>query len=282
MTGRVFSIEEFSVYDGPGIRTSVFLKGCPLRCAWCHNPEGQNKEIEIVRSLNGCLSCGNCERNGILVDEKIIYTEKSIESCPRHLLRFCGEDIESSILCERIMKNKTILNASGGGVTFSGGEPTMQSDFLIECLKTLKGQLHCAIQTCGHCDPSVFAEILSQTEYVLFDLKIVDEALHRRYTGVDNALILENFDILVKSRIPFVIRVPLIPTVTDTKSNISAISKLLEVHNINYVELLPYNKMAGGKYSMLGREYNVDFDENKTVDAHSEIFASYGIKTNIL
>ena len=93
---------------------------------------------------------------------------------------------------------------------------------------------------------------------------------------------LENFDILVKSRIPFVIRVPLIPTVTDTESNISAISKLLEVHNINYVELLPYNKMAGGKYSMLGREYNVDFEENKTVNAHSEIFASYGIKTNIL
>lgn len=137
MKGCLFSIEEFSVYDGPGIRTTVFLKGCPMRCSWCHNPEGQNPNTEIIRSPNGCIECNNCINSAVTKNGRLCFTEKSIKSCPMGLLRFCGEDIDSTVLCERILKNKQLLQ--NGGVTFSGGEPFNQSEFLFACLRGLKG-----------------------------------------------------------------------------------------------------------------------------------------------
>ena len=281
MIGRIFSLEEFSVYDGPGIRTTVFLKGCPLRCSWCHNPEGQSLAREILRSPNGCIGCGCCERLAERDGDRLIFTEKSVKSCPRRLLREVCEDIDHISLCERLLKNKAILSR-GGGVTFSGGEPTLQSDFLIECLSYLKGKLHTAIQTCGYCSPEVFCKLLSLTDYVLLDIKLVNNDAHKRYTGVSNENILKNLDILAKSGSDFVIRIPLIPTVTDTEQNIEDICRLLSSHGINYAELLPYNKLAGGKYKSLLREYSPDFDPSVECDARAEIFERYGIKTKIL
>ncbi len=132
MKGRIFSIEEFSVFDGDGVRETVFLKGCPLRCNWCHSPEGQNYDVQIVRSPNGCLGCGKCLDAGKKACGKRILTKESVEACPRNLVRVCGEDIESFDLAERILKNAAVLTNMGGGITFSGGEPLFQSDF---CLK---------------------------------------------------------------------------------------------------------------------------------------------------
>ena len=281
MLGRYFSIEEFSVYDGPGIRTTVFLKGCPLRCTWCHNPEGQSHEIEIVRSPNGCLSCGACERYAEAVNGRIRFSEKSIKSCPRNLLRVCGEDIEAVALCERLLKNAPILQ-NGGGVTFSGGEPLVQSEFVFECLSILKGKLHTALQTCGYCDSATFERALELCDYFLFDLKLIDDEKHKRYTGVSNKNILKSFDALVESGVDFVIRVPLIPTVTDTEENIRAIASLLRDRGVDYIEVLPYNKMAGGKYSMLMRRFSPDFDESIASNARSEIFEEFGITQKIL
>ena len=277
----IFSIEEFSVYDGPGIRTTVFLKGCPLSCTWCHNPEGQNPDAEIVRSPNGCKSCGACEACAEEKDGRFIYTEESIKKCPGNLLRLCGEYLSADALIKRLLKNERILS-NGGGVTFSGGEPLYQSEFLTECLKMLRGRLHTAVQTSGFCREDVFADVLDLADYFLFDLKLADDNLHKKFTGVSNDIILKNFSRLAKSGKDFVVRIPLIPGVTDTAENIRGICKVLAENNVAYAELLPYNKMAGGKYKMTGREYVPGFDEEREVLINEDIFRENGIKIKVL
>ena len=280
MIGRYFSIEEFSVYDGPGIRTTVFLKGCPLRCSWCHNPEGQSHEIEIARSPNGCLECGACECFAEHDGKRMRFTEQSLKSCPRALLRYSGIDTDAETLCKKLLKNAILLK--DGGVTFSGGEPLMQSEFVFECLSLLKGKLNTAIQTSGYCSEETFLRALELCDYVLYDLKIIDDNAHRYHTGVSNEKILKNYSHLAKSGVDFVTRVPLIPTVTDTRENISAIAEMLLKNGVRYIELLPYNKMAGGKYKMIMREYEPTFDDKREVELHLDIFDNNGIAYKIL
>ena len=280
--GLVFSIEEFSVFDGPGIRTSVFLMGCPLRCEWCHNPEGQSTRNSIVRSPNGCIGCGRCVTHAEKENGKLRFTPKSISECPRNLLRYCGTEYTPEELCAKLLKNAAILNSSGGGVTFSGGEPTMSEDFLLECLSLLDGKVNRAVQTCGYCKSELWRKVLDCSDYILFDIKIVDDDIHKKYTGVSNKLILENFKILARSGKDFVIRTPLIPTVTDTVENITAIAELLSKYSVNYIELLPYNKMAGSKYKLAGMEYSPSFDTEIPCKHRTEIFESYGIKVKIV
>ncbi len=278
MQGIVFSIEEFSVYDGPGIRTTVFLKGCPLRCTWCHNPEGQDPHTQIVRSPNGCTGCNRCVENAKKVEGRWYYTEESIKNCPMGLLRTSGEVVESQILCEKILKNRELLQ----GVTFSGGEPLLQSDFLFSCLEILKGKLHTAIQTCGYCEEAIFHKAVSLADYFLFDLKLIREDLHRRFTGVSNEKILKNFAYLAKNTKAFVVRIPLIPGVTDTEENILGIIDVLKENGVSYVELLPYNKMAGGKYKMLGRQYSPGFDEQRQVMIPEALLKEHHIRYLVL
>lgn len=281
MIGCIFSVEEFSVYDGPGIRTTVFLKGCPLRCTWCHNPEGQSENLQIVRSPNGCIGCGTCIKTAVRQNGRLCFTEEGIKKCPKGLLRICGERLSSEVLCCRILKNAKILT-NGGGVTFSGGEPFMQSDFLFECLQELKGKIHTAIQTSGYCSKQSFETALGLADYFLYDLKLVNETIHKRYTGVSNTMILNNFSELAKSGKNFTVRIPLIPGVTDTEENISEIAEMLNKNKVGYAELLPYNKMAGGKYTMLQREYRPDFDESADVSIHEDIFRRNDIVIKIL
>ena len=280
MQGVVFSIEEFSVYDGPGIRTTVFLKGCPLRCTWCHNPEGQNPFPEIVKSPNGCIGCQQCEAGAEMKGDHRVYTEQSIQNCPMGLLRWSGEEIGVQELCEKILRNKQLLQ--NGGVTFSGGEPLMQSDFLLSCLKELKGKVHTAIQTSGYCEPDVFQKAVALADYFLFDIKLISDDLHRQYTGVSNKNILKNLAYLASNANDFVVRIPLIPGVTDTDENISGIIKILVQNNIRYVELLPYNRLAGGKYKLLGRVYSPGFDERRTVKIPEKILTENGIQFEVL
>ncbi len=278
MNGTIFQIEQFSVYDGPGIRTSVFLKGCPLRCSWCHNPEGQRREPETVKNPNGCIGCGMCETYAVLQNDKKVYTENSINHCPKKLLRTSGTVYTPEELFETVMKNAMFLN----GVTFSGGEPLMQHEFLTEALALFQGKLHTAVQTCGYAEKDVFRKVLAACDYVLFDLKIIDAAKSRAFTGVDPNPILENFAVLASGGHAFTVRVPLIPTVTDTVKNITAIATLLKRHGVRYAELLPYNKMAGGKYASVGRVYTPRFDTTVTPQPHPEIFNEYGIAVKIL
>ena len=278
MVGNVFAIEEFSTFDGPGIRTTVFLKGCPLRCQWCHNPEGQSFENSVLRSPNGCVGCGNCWKAADVIDGKAVLSQESIYVCPNRLLRWCATEYTADDLIKKLSKNISILNSAGGGITFSGGEPLAQPQFLLECLKGLKGLTDRAIQTSGYAPVNVFLEVLKNADRFLFDIKLVDEEAHKHYTGVSNRLILENFGTLVSGGIPFVVRTPLIPGVTDTAENLKAIAELLKDYGVNYIELLPYNTMAGAKYPLAGIEFHPEFDEKAKVNANLELFASAGIK----
>lgn len=282
MQGRVFSIEEFSTYDGPGIRMTVFLKGCPLRCMWCHNPEGQRAAAELVRSPNGCLHCGACLKKGEAITGKPCLVPESRSVCPRNLIRMSGEDMTAEELAARIQKNIAVLNGSGGGVTFSGGEPLVWSAFVKECLVLLRGKTNRALQTCGYAPSETFADVLGECDYVLYDLKCMDEERHRHYTGVSNRLILENYRTLVQSGKPFVTRIPLIPTVNDTEENLTATAAWMQSLGVSYIELLPYNKMAGSKYAMLGRTYTPEFDGSLAPLTREEIFHRYGIEVHVL
>ena len=278
----VFSIEEFSTFDGPGIRTTVFLKGCPLRCEWCHNPEGQTLDNEIVKAQSGCVFCGCCIQAGLAASGKEKLTKESITVCPNRLLRFAAKEFTAEELVQKLSKNFRILNASGGGVTFSGGEPLSSGAFLLEILPLLKGKTNRALQTSGYCEPELFEQVLSETDYVLYDLKLMDPQMHLRYTGVSNEKILHNFTTLVKSGKPFVVRTPLIPGVTDTQENLRAIAAFLQKQGVGAIDLLPYNKMAGGKYVSIGREFKPSFDESISSQPRRELFEELGIRVNIL
>ena len=273
----IFSVEEFSLHDGPGVRATVFLKGCPLRCEWCHNPEGQRFENELVKSQAGCENCGACVKAG-----GGRLNEKSVDVCPNRLLRMSAEPYTPARLLERLRRLLPILNDAGGGVTFSGGEPLAQPDFLQETLALLEGQTHRAVQTSGYCDADTFRRVLGQTDYFLYDLKLLDPALHKRYTGADNAPILGNFQILCGSGKPFITRIPLIPGVTDTEENLAAAARFLRENGVNTAELLPYNRLAGSKYASVGRRYAPGFDETVLPQARTDIFRSFGVEPRVL
>ena len=264
----IFSLEEFSVFDGPGVRTSVFLKGCPLRCSWCHNPEGQQFEAQMIKQQTGCTGCGACKK---------VTGQARILACPNRLFRLCGEAYTPERLVKRLEGNFEILRFSGGGITFSGGEPLAHAIVLEQCLGLLRGQIHTAIQTSGYAPASVFERILPNTDYILFDLKLADDRLHRRYTEVGNKEILQNFSVLCKSGKPFTVRTPLIPGVTDTEENLTGIAEILRKNGVDRIELLPYNRAAGGKYAAIGKSFTPDYDETRPVTPRFALFASYGI-----
>ena len=261
---------------------TVFLKGCPLRCMWCHNPEGQAFQSEVVRSPNGCLFCNACLCEGEKKTGRPVLVPESISVCPRNLVRLCGEEISSHDLVKRIDKVVELLKLSGGGVTFSGGEPLAQPEFLRECLALLRGRVHRAIQTSGFCDPLLFSKILADCDYVLFDLKHMDPAIHQKYTGQSNEKILQNYQTLVKSKKEFITRIPLIPSVNDTAENLQATAAFLHENGVRRIELLPYNKSAGAKYRLIGKEYVTDFDGNIPPSPHTEIFEQYQIEVKVL
>lgn len=228
-SGTIFSIEEFAINDGPGIRTTVFLKGCPLRCQWCHNPEGLDPNPQSMMK-NG--------KQGI-----------------------CGEVIDSKQLAQKLLHNKDIYRMNQGGVTFTGGEPLMQADFLEEVLQYIHPEVHCAMETSGYASEGTFRRILKHLDYVLMDLKHTDSLTHAHYTRVSNIPILNNLEVLKASGKEFVIRVPLIPGVNDSIANMKATRDLLTgCPTLKRVELLRYNKLAGAKHASIGTTYAPEFD----------------------
>lgn len=280
--GKIFAIEEFATYDGDGIRMTVFMKGCPLRCAWCHNPEGQSFGSEMLRSPNGCLGCGRCTDKGRELTGEEILVPESAYACPRGLIRLSGEEYTPERLVGIIEKNLPILNMSGGGVTFSGGEPLCQADFVTECMRLFGGKTNRAIETCGYADADTFLRVIRECDHVFFDLKLIDGEKHRYYTGVHNKPILANYRTLVSSKKSFRTRIPLIPGVNDTEENITASARFMSSLGVDRVELLPYNKMAGSKYTLLGRDYSPDFDPKAEPMARTDIFSSFGITATVL
>ncbi len=223
--GIIFDIKEFALNDGPGIRTTVFLKGCPLRCAWCHNPEGLAFEPQQNR-----------------------LTGKTV-----------GQPFSVDELVARLTQFKDIYDLSGGGVTFSGGEPTAQGEFICSVAERLEG-IHRNLDTCGMCAPATFNSILKFFDLVYFDLKLAAPGEHTRFCGVTNEIILKNLESLAASQVPFHIRIPLIPGITDTLENLKGIHTILEAlpRRPHQVDLLPYNVLAGGKYDSYGMSYSLE------------------------
>ncbi len=282
MKGRIFSIEEFAVYDGPGIRTTVFLKGCPLSCNWCHNPEGISFDHEVVRSPHGCARCDELGTICPVCREKAVTHGLAIDENIRGLIRISGEDFEPDELVDKLSKNVDILNMNHGGITFTGGEPLAQPDFLYQVLLKLKGKTHLMIETSGYCNSATFQKIVSLLDLLIIDMKIIDNQLAYLHENIDNSLILQNYEILKLMNIPFIARVPLIPGVIDTKKNIDDIISILrDAKNLKWVELLPYNKMAGSKHASIGKVYQPRFDE--TIDSRVcvEDFTSAGLKVKV-
>ena len=250
MQGLIFDIKEFALHDGEGIRTTVFLKGCPLRCIWCHNPEGLSPHPELSVKKNRCKQCGLCQQ-GCTHDDCAPFG-RCLHICPENLVEKIGTYVSSSDLAEKLLSQSEFLKSCGGGITFSGGEPMMQHEFLIDVLKKLKGKVHIAIETSGFAPSDIFSQVISLCYFVYMDLKIADSQKHKKYTGVDNSIILANAQILKSSGIEACFSVPLIPNITDTEDNLSAIKKIAEPLPIRY---LKYNTLAGAKYENIGKKF---------------------------
>jgi pyruvate formate lyase activating enzyme len=266
MTGVLFDIKRFAVNDGPGIRTTVFLKGCPLRCAWCHNPESQDARTDIDYQARLCIGCQACVQ--VCPKQALTRTPGSIardrdrcdrcgicaEACPTEALRKIGWRAEASELLSQIVRDVAFFDESGGGVTFSGGEPLAQPEFLAEMLEQCSQQgMHRAVDTCGYADPKTMAEIAARTDLILFDLKLMDSADHLRHTGVTNERILDNLRALAARDVAVQVRVPIIPGLTDTAQNIDAMIVFLQMLPRRLpVRLLPYHRSARTKYQRFG------------------------------
>lgn len=278
MKGLVFAIEEMAVHDGPGLRTAVFLKGCPLRCQWCHNPEGWTMHPQRVRNRNGCRQCGACETE---CAAHCTGCGKCLYRCPADMLRISGKWWDAPVLAQRIRMNEPLLRE--GGVTLSGGEVLMQAEFAAELLDWL-APLHRAIETSGFGSEPNWRMLLTRVELVYFDIKLADSERHRFYTGADNACILRNLEILKRSGVPFVIRIPTIRGVNDDAENMRATCALLsDAPALQGVELLPYNTYAGAKYALLDMPYPHGFEPptQTALDAACAVFAQAGIPVSI-
>lgn len=279
-TGIVFDIKEFAVYDGPGIRTTVFLKGCPLRCMWCHNPEGLSPRPQLMVSRAACVHCGKCA--AICKHESCIACGECVSVCTLGLRRIAGTAWQADDLARRLLKNREAFDFSGGGVTFSGGEPLMQWAFIDAVLDGLP-DIHSAIETSGYAPDKVFAQAQRRLNLIMMDLKLMDGNRHRHYTGVDNGPILRHLAMLKVGSTPYIIRVPLIPGVNDSFDNLEQTAAALDDPGpLLRVELLPYHQTAGAKYDMAGMRYHPEFDVDQRPQAHTRPFTQRGIDVKVL
>ncbi len=269
--GIVFDIKKYAIHDGPGIRTTVFFKGCPLSCLWCHNPESQKLEPEIMlypdRCNDSCFLCvDGCRlkaltKNGNIgiIKERCDLCGDCEKICPTDAIKISGKFMSVSEVMNEIEKDTLFYDESSGGITFSGGEPLLQIDFLLELLKESKKRyLTTIVDTSGYVDFCYFEKINRFVNRYFYDIKIMDDKLHKKYTGVSNKLILSNLIKLSKIHNDIEIRIPLIEGITDTKENISSIIYFISgLNNVSGISLLNYHKGGVSKYERLGIEYQL-------------------------
>ncbi len=268
LQGWVFDIQRYSINDGPGIRTTVFLKGCPLGCLWCDNPESQSKMPELLYLPSLCTNCQRCVAvcstgattvgsNGqIQIDRSLCQVcGKCLEACLSEARVIIGKLMSVEEVFEIVRKDTLFYRNSGGGVTASGGEPVHQPEFVRALLTRCQGAgLHTALDTCGFGEWNTLEDILEHVDLVLFDLKHMDTEMHRRLTGVGNEIILQNLERTAKLK-PVIVRIPLIPGHTDSKANIEASGQFLSRIGVSRVDVVPYHQLGVGKYQRLGRQY---------------------------
>lgn len=276
MQSNIIKVSRFSTDDGPGIRTTVFLKGCPLKCLWCHNPESQNKKVEISFDYAKCVSCGkclgSCENNchQFVDGVKKFYKDncttcgKCVSECPTQALSVYGKMASVDEIINEVIKDKIFYETSNGGVTISGGEPLYQHQFTIEILKRCRElNINTAIETSGFASLEVFKEVVKYCDYVLFDIKETNLENHLKYTGVPFDPILQNLKYLNETEVPYLIRCPIIPGLNDRIDHFEKLNNLIEYNkNFQGIEIMPYHSLGNYKYNNLQREYSLkDIEE---------------------
>ena len=274
MVGNIIDIKKFTLHDGPGIRSTVFLKGCPLRCIWCHNPEGIDFENHLWYFEKKCIHChlclAACPNQALSIQEKPLphirinklkcsCSGGCAKACPTGALCFDGQSLRSEDVVRILLEDRSFYEESGGGITLSGGDPLYQYEFSLEILKACKDAgLHTAIETSMHSKKEFLARFLDFVDLFIVDLKLFDTVRHAQYTGVGNKLILSNFEFLVSQNKPILVRIPLIPGITDTQVNIRSIaSYVYQISRDTPIELINYNPLAENKYRLMNRDTTV-------------------------
>jgi len=298
--GMVFNIQRYCIHDGPGIRTTVFINGCPLKCFWCQNPEGQSIKPQIFLNKDRCTGCGRCvlacpQRAIELYDRKSKTRRdlcngcgKCAEVCPNDARSLIGRWISAEEVFNIVKKDYIFYEKSGGGVTLSGGDPIAQPDFSIAILRLCKNNhIHTAIETSGHAQWKTLKKILEHVDLVLYDFKHMNPEKHKKYTGASNDLILKNAKrICSELRIPMWARIPIIPGYNDSHDNIEATAKFIAEclgESVKQVNLLPYHRLGETKYERLEREYpfSIETPSEEHMTNIKKVFESYGLTTYI-
>jgi len=301
-TGLVSDFQRFSIHDGPGIRTIVFLKGCPLRCAWCANPETVDPRPEIMLIPHNCIGCGRCYevcptncfseseegRISSIDRDRCLLPECGTcqHVCYANAINISGRYLTVAEIMDVVMQDREFYDRTGGGVTFSGGEPFAQPGFLLELARTAKTlKLHTAVETCGHVNWNMLSTVLGYLDYVLYDLKHMDPDRHLQGTGVGNQVILENLKRIAATGKPIRVRLPLIPGFNDSEKNIRATADFIAgFSNLEALDILPYHRMGEPKWGQLHQEYRlhgVTPPDKDRVYELADIARTYGIEVTV-
>lgn len=298
LTGLISNIQKFSIHDGPGIRTTVFFKGCPLRCWWCHNPENQVAGQEVMFWSGRCIACGAClaacAQGAISMEGEIAVTDRTlctvcgacVEACYAQAREIVGREMTVAEVIAEIEKDIPFYDESGGGVTFSGGEPLLQSDFLLALLRACKEkEIHTALDTCGFAPWETLDSIREYVDLFLYDLKLMDDAKHREFTGVSNELILRNLRMLSERGHDIFLRVPIVPGINDDDEHIRQIGAFAaDLPHLNRVDILPYHHIALEKYKRLNKVYSLPEarpPSDKRITEIAQILEGFGLRVKI-
>lgn len=295
-TANIFNIQKFSVHDGPGIRTTVFFKGCPLKCLWCHNPESQNINTQILYDRDKCVLCGTCEKicpkKAIKIENNKLTTDESCDCCGQCVIyciqgarQIAGKVYTVDDVMKEVLKDRVFYEKSSGGVTLSGGEPLIHIDFVEELLKKLKdNNIHTAVDTCGAVSFENLKRAAKYTDVFLYDIKLMDDEKHVEFIGMSNKLILENIIKLSEIHNNINLRMPIIEGVNGDEEHIIKTIEFIEGLNISKVNLLPYHDIAKHKYKKLGKVYEDDRmskPSDEKMQKFKEMFENKGYKAKI-